>query len=200
VAESETARTEAFSDGIFAIAITLLILDIRAPEGVRSSAELWRKLGGLWPGYVGYVTSFLIIGIMWSNHHLIFKHIKKLDHTLTMFNILLMMSIAFLPFSTSVLAHNIEDPATCVAATVFYSGTMLLTAIPFCMIWMHAVRAGLVGGPEAERARITRSFRWGWVSWLVTTLVAFVFPLLAMILIGVASLYWLIFPALRRRA
>jgi uncharacterized membrane protein len=69
VAEKETTRTEAFSDGIFAIAITLLILDLRAPEAA-TSAELWHKLGQLWPGYVAYLMSFTIIGIMWLNHHL----------------------------------------------------------------------------------------------------------------------------------
>jgi uncharacterized membrane protein len=199
VAESETTRVDAFSDGIFAIAITLLILDLRAPEAA-TSRQLWQKLGALWPGYIGYVMSFIIIGIMWTNHRLVFKHIRRTDHTLTMINVLLMMTIAFLPFPTSVLAHNIADPGTCVMATVFYSAAMLLTSIPFTWLWMHAVRAGLVEGPEAERARITRAFRFGWVSWLVTTILAFFAPMTALILIGVASLYWMIFPSLRRAA
>ncbi len=198
MAESETTRTEAFSDGIFAIAITLLILDLRSPEA-KSSHELWQKLGALWPGYIAYLMSFIIIGIMWMNHHMIFQHIRRIDYRLTMFNVLLMMSIAFLPFPTGVLAHNIADPGTCVAATVFYSGAMLVTSIPYGALWLHAVHADLVEGSEAEIARITRSFRFGWVSWAATTVIAFFAPLTATILIGVASLYWLIFPALRRQ-
>ena len=197
MSESETTRIEAFSDGIFAIAITLLILDLRAPEA-KSSHELWQKLGDLWPGYIAYLMSFTIIGIMWMNHHMIFKHIQRVDYRLTMFNVLLMMTIAFLPFPTGVLAHNIADPGTCVAATVFYSAAMLVTSIPYAFLWMHAVRAGLVEGTDVEIARITRSFRFGWVSWAATTVIAIFAPLTATILIGVSSLYWLIFPALRR--
>jgi len=199
VAEKETTRTEAFSDGIFAIAITLLILDLRAPEAA-TSAELWHKLGQLWPGYVAYLLSFVIIGIMWLNHHLIFRHIQRVDYRLTMYNVLLMLTIAFLPFPTGVLAHNIADPATCTAATVFYSAAMLLTSIPYGCVWLHAEKAGLVEGDREEIARITRSFRFGWVSWAVTTVLAFFAPLTATVLIGLSSLYWLIFPALRRQS
>lgn len=195
--EKETTRTEAFSDGIFAIAITLLILDLRAPEAT-SSRELWHKLGLLWPSYSAYLMSFIIIGIMWMNHHLIFRHIQRVDYRLTMYNVLLMLTISFLPFPTAVLAHNIADPGTCSAATVFYSGAMLLTSIPYGCLWLHAVNGRLVEGPEAEIARITRSFRFGWVSWAVTTVLAFFAPLTAAILIAVSSLYWLVFPAFRR--
>ncbi len=182
MAEKETTRTEAFSDGIFAIAITLLILDLRAPEA-GTSAELWRKLGQLWPGYVAYLMSFTIIGIMWMNHHLIFRHIQRVDYRLTMYNVLLMLTIAFLPFPTGVLAHNIADPGTCTAATVFYSATMLLTSIPYSCVWLHAVKADLVEGDPAA----------------VTTVLAFFAPLTAIIVIGLSSLYWLIFPAWRRQ-
>ena len=124
---AETTRLEAFSDGIFAIAITLLILEVRAPEA-HDADQLWRALGAQWPSYIGYALSFLIIGIMWSNHSHIFRLIKRADHTLGMINLLLLMTIAFLPYPTGVLARNISDPATCGPATFFYSASILITA------------------------------------------------------------------------
>ena len=199
MAESENTRLEAFSDGIFAIAITLLILDVKVPEAA-SARDLIRALLASWPAYLGYLLSFLIIGIMWSNHHLIFKHIRRSDHTLLMVNVLLLMTVAFLPYPTAVLAHNVENPATRAAATVFYSGAMFLTSIPFTWLWLHAVSAKLIEGPAAEHARITRSFRVGWLSWLVTTGIAVFAPVASLILMGVSSLYWMIFPSRRSRA
>ena len=195
---AETTRLEAFSDGIFAIAITLLILEVRAPEA-HNAPQLMRALAGQWPSYIGYVLSFLIIGIMWSNHSHIFRLIKRADHLLGMINLLLMMTIAFLPYPTSVLARNISDAATCGPATVFYSASILITAIPWSWLWMHALSAGLVDAPEEERDRITASFRFGWIPWLITTLLAFFLPAVAMAGIGLLTVYWMVFPGRHRR-
>ena len=194
---ADTTRLEAFSDGIFAIAITLLILEVRAPEG-RDAGELWRALGAQWPSYAGYALSFLIIGIMWSNHSHIFRLIRRSDHMLGMINLLLMMTIAFLPYPTAVLARHISDPATSGPATVFYSGSILITAIPWSWLWMHALRAGLVDAPDEERERVTASFRFGWLPWLVTTALAIFVPKIAMIGLAALTLYWMIFPARHR--
>ena len=194
---ADTTRLEAFSDGIFAIAITLLILEVRAPE-VHDARALWRALGAQWPSYLGYALSFLIIGIMWANHSHIFRLITRCDHTLSMLNLLLMMFIAFVPFPTAVLARNIADPATCGPAIILYSGSILLTAVPWSLLWLHAERAGLVEGPADERARIMASFRFGWIPWLITTLLAIFAPTWAMIGLVLLTLYWLIFPGRRR--
>jgi uncharacterized membrane protein len=193
VDQAETTRLEAFSDGIFAIAITLLILEVRAPEA-HDARELWRALAGQWPSYVGYVLSFLIIGIMWSNHTHIFRLIRRSDHLLGMINLLLMMTIAFVPYPTAVLARNIDNAATRGPATVFYSAAILITALPWSWLWMHALRAGLVEGPVEERDRVTAGFRFGWVPWLITTLLAIFLPSLAMAGIGLLALHWMIFP------
>lgn len=193
---AETTRLEAFSDGIFAIAITLLILEVHAPE---KGTGLWRALGAQWPSYFGYALSFLIIGIMWTNHSHIFRLIRRCDHLLSMLNLLLLMTIAFLPFPTAVLARNISDPATCGPATVLYSGSILLTAIPWSLLWRHAESAGLVEGPDEELQRIRGSFRYGWIPWLITTLLAIVAPTWAMAGVVVLTLYWLIFPGRRQR-
>ena len=197
MAESENTRLEAFSDGIFAIAITLLILEVRAPQA-HDARELWHALAAQWPSYVGYALSFLIIGIMWSNHSHIFRLIRRTDHLLGMINLLLLMTIAFLPYPTAVLARNIGNPATCGPATALYSASILVTAIPWSWLWMHALRAGLVDAPEDERDRVTRGFRFGWVPWLVTTVLAFFMPKIAMIGLGALILYWMMFPGRRR--
>ena len=194
VEAADTTRLEAFSDGIFAIAITLLILEVRAPEG----GDLWPALRAQWPSYFGYALSFLIIGIMWANHTHIFRLIDRTDHLLSMLNLLLLMTIAFLPFPTAVLARNIADPATRRAATIFYSGSILLTAIPWSLLWGHAQSAGLVKGDEEELQRVQRSFRLGWIPWLATTLLAIVAPALAMAGVVALAIYWLVFPGRHR--
>jgi uncharacterized membrane protein len=196
VEPAETTRLEAFSDGIFAIAITLLILEVRVPE---SGAGLWRALRAQWPSYFGYALSFLIIGIMWANHSHIFRLIRRTDHMLSMLNLLLLMTIAFLPFPTAVLARNIADPATRAPATILYSGSILLTAIPWSLLWRHAESAGLVDGPDDEIQRIRGSFRLGWIPWLMTTLLALFAPAWAMAGVVVLTIYWLVFPGRRQR-
>jgi uncharacterized membrane protein len=195
VEPAETTRLEAFSDGIFAIAITLLILEVRAPE---NGAGLWRSLAAQWPSYFGYALSFLIIGIMWANHTHIFRLIRRSDHLLSMLNLLLMMTIAFLPFPTAVLARNIGDPAARAAATILYSGSILLTAIPWSLLWRHAESARLVEGPDDELRRIRGSFRYGWAPWTITTLLAIVAPAWALAGVVILTLYWLILPGRTR--
>jgi len=198
VQHAETTRLEAFSDGIFAIAITLLILEVRAPEA-HDGQELTHALRAQWPSYAGYALSFLIIGVMWANHSHIFRLIKRADHMLGMINLVLMMTIAFLPYPTSVLARNAGNPATRGAATCFYSASILITAIPSSWLWMHALHAGLVDAPDEERDRMTASFRFGWIPWLITTVVAAFAPAVSMAGLALLTLYWMVFPGRHRR-
>jgi uncharacterized membrane protein len=195
---SSTVRLEAFSDGVFAIAITLLILEIKVPEAHGDGRALLRGLAGQWPGYIGYVLSFVIIGIMWSNHHLLFRFIRRSDHTLAMANLMLMMAVAFFPYPTSVLAQNFGNPGTRTVATVFYSAAMLVTSVPWSWMWIHALRAGLVDATEEQTRGVTRGFAFGWVAWIVTTALAFVVPTLALAVMAIVSGYWMIFPGRRR--
>src|SRR4029079_13892081 len=110
MAESETTRLEAFSDGVFAIAITLLILEIKVPAGPETQEHgLWRALLERWPSYVGYVISFATIGIMWVNHHALFKYISRVDRALLLATLLLLMTVSSLPYPTAVLAEHLPD-------------------------------------------------------------------------------------------
>ncbi|WP_052372699.1 TMEM175 family protein [Amycolatopsis taiwanensis] len=124
---NESGRVEAFSDGVFAIAITLLILEIKVPSADEHGG-LWRALGAQWPSYAAYVVSFLIIGIMWVNHHQLFSYVARVDRTLMFLNLLLLMVVAAVPFPTAMLAEYLrEDGASHVAAAV-YSLVMVVMA------------------------------------------------------------------------
>src|SRR3954466_11846030 len=106
--EKETGRVEAFSDGVFAIAITLLVLDLKVPPDAGSNAELWAALVGQWPIYFAFLSSFLVILIMWINHHRLFTHIRRTDNVLMMLNGLLLLGITVVPFPTRLLAEYFQ--------------------------------------------------------------------------------------------
>lgn len=105
---SETARVEAFSDGVFAIAITLLILNVQVPSP--SAGHLLAALARQWPTYVSFLISFAFIGIMWVNHHRLFNHIRRCDNTLMFLNLLLLLGVAVVPFPTALLAAHYSTP------------------------------------------------------------------------------------------
>jgi uncharacterized membrane protein len=141
--ERGTERIEAFSDGVFAIAITLLILDIKIPRA-EGTVDLLRILLGLWPSYFAYVLSFIMIGIYWANHHYIFKLFERTNHALNLLNLLLLMFIAFLPLPTQVLGEYILDEANQTTAATFYAVGLLLPAAAWLLVWLYAVGHGLV--------------------------------------------------------
>ena len=130
-----TGRIEMFSDGVFAIAITLLVLEIRPPEDTH---QLAHELGELWPSYVAYVVSFLLIGLVWANHHTMFEHIVRADRVLLFLNLLLLMDVAFLPFPTAVMANAFQDGADERVAVVLYGATLVVGGVFFNAVWQYA--------------------------------------------------------------
>lgn len=170
----ETGRLEAFSDGVFAIAITLLVLEIRVPRG--ESQSLVTALVDLWPEYLAYVISFLTIAVMWVNHHHLFKHIKRTDNVLLFLNSLLLMAITFVNFSTALLADYIQSPEQQVAA-LFYSGTSVVLAILFNVLWRYASANNRLLGKDADLAMvnaITRRYYFGPTLYLLALGLVFV--------------------------
>ena len=134
----DTGRIEAFSDGVFAIAITLLIIEIGVPHVV-GTESLSEKLVGLWPSYLGYAISFLVIGTVWANHHNRVRLISRSDHILLFLNIVFLMCVAFIPFPTALLADYLsgtEEHRT--IAVAVYSGTLAVTAIFFTILGLYA--------------------------------------------------------------
>ena len=152
------SRLEAFSDGVFAIAITLLIIDVKVPK-VSGGQSLWKALGDQWPQYVAFAISFLIIGIIWVNHHRTFDRIARVNGPLSFLNLFLLAAVAFLPFPTALIAEYVREggQASHVAAAV-YSANMLAMAIGFNLIWIYADRAGLHDLGERIRVRQWRSY------------------------------------------
>jgi uncharacterized membrane protein len=139
---TETARLEAFSDGVLAIAITLLVLDIHIPP---DTSDVGRELVHAWPHYLAFITAFLTIAVMWANHHDLFRVIDKTDRGLMLANALLLATISFLPFPTSVLAEHMTDSGSSrQAALLAYGGTMVVVALAYNVLWRYVRLRGLV--------------------------------------------------------
>jgi len=157
-----TNRLEAFSDGVFAIAITLLVLEIRVPGSeIHTTRELWSALGDKWPNYVGYALSFLVIGVMWINHHALFEYIQRVNRPLLVANLLLLMGVGFLPFPTAVLAEHLADPSTRSAATALYGATLVFTSITFNLTWwIGRKERSLLGRELPQRGLHTITMRY----------------------------------------
>jgi uncharacterized membrane protein len=178
--ETDTGRIEAFSDGVFAIAITLLIIEIAVPhlDQEPPGITLPEALVGLWPSYLGYVISFLQIGVIWANHHNRFRFIERSDHGLLFLNILFLMCVAFIPFPTALLAEYLDGSgAERETAGVIYAGTLAVTAVFFTLLWLYAAaNRRLVNrnlDPSLLRA-MTRRYLLGSVAYLLVFLLAFV--------------------------
>jgi len=180
----DTGRVEAFSDGVFAIAITLLILDIKVPEPpegfgsvLASEGTRWllHELARHWTAYVAYLMSFVVILVMWVNHHRIFGMIAKVDRPFLFWNGLLLMLICIVPFPTSLLATYFLTPAARVGAAV-YAGHGIAISCAFQALWRYATRGGrlMAPGTEEEVARMSARYRFGPVMFVLAFLVAFV--------------------------
>lgn len=180
--DKETGRLEAFSDGVFAVAITLLVLNFKIPGidlppgKLPGDMDLWHALGDEWPVLAAYVTSFATIGIMWLNHHRLFQHIKRINTVLVLLNLLLLLFIVFVPVPTALLAEYVNRPDQHAAAIV-YSGTLFLTACCFNLLWRYAsYHNRLIGKNVDSRAiqAISRQYLFGPLVYLIAFVLAFV--------------------------
>jgi len=140
---SQTGRVEAFSDGVMAIAITLLVLDLKVPSDAetREAGSLIAALGHHWPSYLAYLAAFLTIGIIWLNHRAFVDKIRRFDSRLHWLNLALLLGIATLPFPTALLAAYLaEGGAPASTAAVVYGLLSVATALPWTLMWRHIVR------------------------------------------------------------
>lgn len=187
----DTNRLEAFSDGVFAIVITLLVLDIRLPH---TGGDLGEELLNLWPSYFAYAISFIVIGAIWINHHAMFDHIVQADHKLLLLNTFHLMFIAFLPFSTSVLAESLHDRVDQSVATAFYGGTLTVIGILVTIMWYYAAYEHRLLGEKISRdqaKRYGRGFLLGPVGYAIASLVALVLPWLALAMFIAINVFFL---------
>jgi uncharacterized membrane protein len=175
-ARTETGRVEAFSDGVFAIAITLLVLDMKVPRELPVDVTLAAALAREWPSYLAFVTSFATILIMWINHHRIFTLIGRVDDRLLFYNGLLLLGVTVVPFPTALVAAYLGRSGQYVAAAV-YNGTFIVIAVLFNLLWLSAsARGRLLHANASARTveAITRSYRWGPVIYTFAFALAFV--------------------------
>jgi uncharacterized membrane protein len=193
-------RVEAFSDGVFAIAITLLVLTIAQP---RSYRDLAHELGTQWPSLAAYIVSFAIIGIMWINHHSVFTHLEHVDRSLLYINLLLLMTIAFLPYPTGVLGQALAKGQGTRTAAVVYGVVMAINAYAWTGMWLyasrhrHLLRADF---PESERATATLLFTFGVLVYTLSVGVAFLNAYAFLALQGALAVYYAFDPISRRAA
>ncbi len=191
-----TGRLEAFSDGVIAVAITLLVLNIAVPplDKTANGAHLAHALGSQWPFYAAYVTSFITIGIIWINHHVMIGRLARADHSILMLNLLLLLTIAVIPFATSLLAEYLRAGSGAKLAAAVYGGVFLLMAIAFTALnsqillrRSHMLKTQL--SLERRRRILTRSVA-GVIPYVIATALASVTPYLTLIVAGGLALYY----------
>lgn len=190
-AEKETGRLEAFSDGVFAIAITLLILNIEVPpldEGTLAEAILKQ-----WPAFLAYAVAFLSILIMWINHHALFKHIHHIDRLFLILNGLLLMMITFVNYPTALLTRYLTNERGRTSAAIFFSATFVVLAILYNVLWRYAAHNGRLLGPHPNRVAvetITRQYQFGPLVYGVALILALFSPPASLILNGLLAIYF----------
>jgi uncharacterized membrane protein len=148
----DTGRMEAFSDGVFAIAITLLILEVGVPEA--EFDNLWLGIVDQWPSYLAYATSFLTIGAIWMIHHGIFRRLDYANRPMMLINLVLLMAVSFLPFPTRLVAEAIHEADAERAAVIFYGATLLVITSLLSALWGVARREPGLLDPEVSDREI----------------------------------------------
>jgi uncharacterized membrane protein len=199
VEETPTTRMETFTDGVFAIAATLLILEIGVDTA--HTQDLGSALLDLWPSYLAYVTSFITIGIIWMNHHTCVETMRKVDRTFLFLNLLLLMTVSFLPFPTRLVAEYLQRPGE-QTAVYAYASTFVVMAVIYNAWWRYASsgrRLIAESVPESRIRAISRAFNPGPPIYLVTLLVAFFSPLASVFLTFAIAAFYLPSAALFER-
>ncbi len=191
-------RVETFSDGVFAIAITLLVLTISPPI---KYDQLGSELAHRWPSLAAYVVSFLVIGIMWVNHHTVFGHLRTIDRSFFYWNLVLLMTIVFVPYPTEVLGEALRKGQGEETAAIFYSATMTFNACVWSGMWLSAsVGRRLLNDefPEAQRTIATLSFTGGVLLYAIAIGLAVINPYLSLAFQAALAIYYALDPISRR--
>jgi uncharacterized membrane protein len=195
----ETARTAGFSDSVLAIAITLLVLDLRPPQ-LAPGQSLGEALAAQWPRYVALVSSFALIGLIWIHHHRLFRMLERADHTLLNLNLLLMLAVLVVPFPTALLA---EYPYERVSA-VLYTSVVACNALLFNVMWRHICRRPGLLRPDIDRVVVRivgLQYQVGAITYLVLVAISF-FSVYASIVGNILAAVYFALPlhVIKRRA
>jgi uncharacterized membrane protein len=189
-----TGRLEAFSDGVIAVAITLLVLDLRVPLPGAGQPALAHGLGQEWPRFVAYAVSFVTIGIIWINHHATLSRLREADHTIMILNLFVLLSIGLLPFATSLMATYLNEGQGQHLAAALYAGAFLVMSCAFSLLnWQILLgRPHLLAEPipEEQRRRSLRLAVTGWLPYVLATALAPVSPYVTLAICGAVAVFY----------
>jgi uncharacterized membrane protein len=194
----ESRRAESFSDGVFAVAITVLVFNLLpiADDTAHklTAGGLAGALAGHWPAYLAYVVSFLTIGIMWLNHHTMLSAVTKVDRAVLVLNLFLLMGVVAIPFPTALVADHLNDSGAGRVAAVSYGLVMIAISIGFASTWIYLAGHQQDLGPRrVVRSPRLSTFRFtiGNAGYVAGTLVALAWPVAALIIFGLLAVYYL---------
>jgi uncharacterized membrane protein len=192
---TRTQRFEALSDGVFAIAITLLVLDLAVPTTGHSSRHLLNAVADDWPGYLGYLVSFSTIGAIWLGHNALTDYLDQADRTLLRLNLLLLLFVSFLPFPTRLLAEYVTTDRAERVASTFYGLTLLICAGLLSVLWRYAWHAHLVRPDvhDVELSLLRSRLTPGLGIYVLVILVGLLVPVAALVGYLLIALYF-VFP------
>jgi uncharacterized membrane protein len=192
----ETRRMEAFSDGVFAVAITVLVFNLLPIGAEPPDSDLTATilLGKAWPQYAAYAVSFLTIGIMWMNHHTILNNVQRADRSLLVLNLLLLLGVVALPFPTALVAEHLTGRGGALA-TVTYGLMMIFISLGFVGVWLYVVTHGEKLGTTVPKEVMLRSlpgFSGGLAAYVAATLIAaYLSAGAALAIYGALAVYYL---------
>jgi uncharacterized membrane protein len=187
----KTDRLEAFSDGVFAVAITLLILEINVPGG----DNLWHQLKEEWPSFASFFVSFWVIGIIWVNHHGVLDHLKRATRPVLYLNLLVLMTVVFIPFSTALMADHLKSGADERAAALVYALTFFAMGVAFALLWTYIMghrRELGVQIPDEEVRRTSIAFTIGNPIYAIAVIMAFISPAVVLAIVALVAVYYMI--------
>ena len=194
--EENTSRLEAFSDGVFAVALTLLVVSLAVPEieagRTANAPELWHALAKQWPQFLAFAASFFSVLLLWISHHRTFSLIRKTTRHLMLANGLLLFLVTLIPFPTAVLARYLQTPGASVVA-LLYAGVFLLITATFILLWQVVLSRPdllLVPMTDAQKRTLQQKNTLGLIPYVVACAVAFWQPLLTVLICIALSIYW----------
>ncbi|MGA8217712.1 MAG: TMEM175 family protein [Solirubrobacterales bacterium] len=186
-----TNRLEAFSDGVFAIAITLLVLELNVPAG----DHLWHQLKEEWPSFAAFFVSFWVIGIIWVNHHGVLDHLARADRGVLYLNLLLLFTVVFIPFPTALLAEHLKSGEDETAAAVVYSAAFVAMSFAYGGLWTYITnRKELLGVQltDEQVRRVSVRFQIGTPFYLVQLAFAFISPAVVLVINAALAVYYMV--------
>ena len=193
----DVVRLEAFTDGVFAIAITLLVLDIKVPplEILPEGVSLWSTLGHRWPNFLGYGVTFAILGTMWANHHDICHFIGRVDRVFLMLNLALLLLVCIQPFTTALVSEYLREGERGSQAVILYAGTLTVTAFVYNLLWHYAARGRrLIRNDTSQEAieDVTKRYRFGPIIYGAATVLAYFSAMASLVTMGLLAIFFAI--------